>query len=121
MTLTVAELRQFSGSENIYYLPLFRNYNYTDGVRYLAQKAEAYWLIEAIFSWQYEKVIKNNYYLQNFQIWKLEVKEDSSAILSCYGDVEKPIASQNIAYTDFPLKEITLYLSNKILMLTTES
>ena len=121
MSLTIAELRQFTGSENIYYLPLFRKYNYTDGVRYLAQKAEAYWLIEAIFSWQCEKVIRNDSYLQEFQIWKLEVKEDSSAVLSCYNELEEVIVSQNIPYTDFPLKEITLYLSNKILMLTTES
>jgi len=120
MTLKQADLAQFTGSQNLYYLPLFKKFNYTDGIKYLAKEGEAYWLIEAIFSWQCEKIIENNPDLKRLQIWTLEVEEDKTATLACWRDTDDLIVSQNIDYTDFPLSSVKLFLCDKILMLPTE-
>ena len=48
--LTKADLAQFIGSEVLYKHPMF-NIRYTEGVKYVAEKAGAYWLIEAVASW----------------------------------------------------------------------
>lgn len=42
------DLLDFCGTEHHYFLPLFRNFLYTDGVKYLASKYEMYWLITDI-------------------------------------------------------------------------
>jgi hypothetical protein len=79
-TLTANDLRQFTGTELWYRHSLNRNVLYTDGVRYVADKGGAYWLIDEIALAQcYQpKVMK-----QEFQLWKLTVSEDSAALLTC--------------------------------------
>lgn len=73
MSLTQA-LQQFIGTENYYFLPQFPSFRYTDGVKYLAEKAGAYWLIEAIFSHNRR---------EHFQYWKLNLNAaDRGAILT---------------------------------------
>ena len=57
------DLEQFTGTEH-WYKHQFGGH-YTDGVRYLAQTAGAYWLIDAIFSYRRA---------ERFQVWTLEVK-----------------------------------------------
>ena len=52
-----------------------KKYNYTDGVRYLAQNAECYWLLEFIFSHQLNAKIKR----EPFQVWKIEVLKEGGA------------------------------------------
>lgn len=98
-------LAQFSGTENYFRhrfspVPLV----YTDGVKYVAENGGgngAYWLIDAIASYQLDSKIKNNRMLQECQFWHLEVK-DSSAILTCKADSGyKPAITQEIEYTDF--------------------
>ena len=44
-TLTEADLMQFIGTEN--YWRHWLGFNYTDGVKYLAEKGEAYWQLSA--------------------------------------------------------------------------
>ena len=64
-----AELKQFSGSEEFYEHLFFHGYVYTEGVQYLAEKTEAYWLVDYIFSNQWAEEFK----VQPFQVWKLTV------------------------------------------------
>ena len=44
--LTESELNQFIGTEH-YYRHLL-GFNYTDGVKFMAERGKAYWLIDAI-------------------------------------------------------------------------
>ncbi|AFY71997.1 hypothetical protein Pse7367_3772 (plasmid) [Thalassoporum mexicanum PCC 7367] len=115
-----ANLSQFCGSTTFYRHPLFRGFLYTEGVQYLAEAAEAYWLIDCILSHQINPKVKNNPDLQEFQLWQLVVSEDQTAVLTCLRDTDDPVLSQEIGYTDFCLPEISFYLCNKTLMLKSE-
>jgi len=89
------------------------SFQYTDGVKYLWESCDSYWLLTAISSYQRA---------EPFQVWELKVnKKDNTAILTMKEDSGQPnIVEQKIPYTDFPLDEITLYLIDGILLLTTE-
>jgi len=113
------ELACFSGTEQWYRHGGFWRHEIllTDGVMYLAENGgrnsgTAFWLIDAIASYQGEKILNRH----PFQVWKLIVTEAEGqsryARLVCTnGNNEKPIVEQEIEYTDFLLDEITLYAS----------
>jgi hypothetical protein len=123
-------LQHFCGSEQYYkhWLGLC----YTDGIKYLAENAQCFWLIDAIAS--HQPTAKKNPRLKEFQLWFLHVgtghefikpKAGNAAVLTCWEDTpkaeSKPVIIQQIPFTDFPLKEIKLYLKEKILLLPDEN
>ena len=111
-----SHLRQFCGTENYYRYPL-NSILFTDGIKYLADNAGAYWLIDAISSYQ-TKNLKGNY---PFQIWELKVNTNNSCVLTMIEDTNCPeIVHQEIEYTDFSLDYIKLYFIDNILLLTSE-
>ena len=62
-----SELASFTGTTQYY--PHFLGLLYTDGIHHLAEHAGAYWLIDAIASWQPEvRSIE-----KDFQLWELVV------------------------------------------------
>jgi hypothetical protein len=108
--LTLMDLQQFTGTEQYHrWSPLFKNYAITDGVKYMCDKANAYWLIDAIASY-YGDVIKDPM-LADMQFWKLKVNPDKSAVLTCERDTDDVAITQKIPYTDFPLPEIKLWVA----------
>lgn len=111
------DLSQFTGTLNYYrhWLRLV----YTDGVKYLADEGGAYWLIDAIASYQTRTFLKDPM-LQQFQHWKLTVHPNQTATLICERDTNDVVLTQEIDFTDFPLSEIRLYLVTGVLMLTSE-
>ena len=118
MTAKTLNLEQFIGSETFYrhWLGIV----YTEGVKYLAEEAGAYWLIDAIASWQTSPKIKRDPMLQRIQFWRLRVNPDNTAVLTCERDSDDIALTQKIKFTDFPLESITLYLSDRVLMLPSE-
>ena len=107
--MNASDLMQFTGS-----CTFFRHWTrrllYTEGVQFLAEQAGAYWLIDAIASYQGEGVFTRDPLLR-FQVWTLTVAEDHTARLECVADEgEPPAVTQIIGYTDFPLSEIRLYV-----------
>ena len=110
-------LQHFTGTENWYRHPLFGGFSYTDGIRYLAEQAGAYWLIDQIFGFQYDnKRVK----ALPFQVWDLIVNEDRSAWLICTDGNDGRILHEKISFTDFPLPEIRLFLTDRVLLLPSE-
>lgn len=116
--ITEADLNNFYCTEN-YFSHWAKKLCYTDGVKYLADNAGAYWLIDAIASYQSDPKITKNGMLRNMQFWKLEVvdaeKERASgmkkAILTCIEDSgRKPVITQEIEFTDFPLSEVEIWV-----------
>ncbi len=105
-------LNQFSGGGDMY-RHTFGRLVFTEGVKYMADEAGAYWLIDAIASYQGSKAL-NTDMLRDFQLWELEVTEKNgrrSAVLTCRADDGvKPAVTQNIEYTDFPLPSIKFYV-----------
>jgi len=116
--LTEADLAQFTGTST-YYQHLL-GVQYTDGVHYLAERAGAYWLIDAIASWQIDPRVHRDPMLQRIQFWKLVVNDDRSALLVCERDEGDIAVSQEIPFTDFPLKQVRLYFQNGVVLLPSE-
>lgn len=116
--LTQANLAQFSGTTR-YYQHWLRRLVFTDGVHYVAETGGAYWLIDAIASYQ-PKLLKDPI-LQQFQHWILKVDLDNQkAQLICEKDSDDVVLTQDIEFTDFPLDEIRFYLVTGVLMLPSE-
>ena len=87
----------------------------TDGVLALAEAAGCYWLLDVIGSHQNNKQLD-----KEFQVWKLEVNEESrECVVRGYNDTDL-IITQEIPYTDFPLKELKLYLIDGIILIPSE-
>ena len=110
-TITKADLKQFTGTEQ-YYRHL-KGIVYTDGVKYLAEKAGAYWLIDLVASYQPLDV--------EFQVWKLR-KNGDSYIAECTDGNDNLVRSQDIPYTDFPqdMMPFELYFQNGVIFLPSE-
>jgi hypothetical protein len=102
VAITAEELEQFSGTMDYHRHP-FGGY-YTDGVAFLAERAGAYWLVDAIFSWLHKTKC------EEFQVWLLERGKGDSAMLVGEDGNGKVIGRQRIGYTDFPLASVKLYL-----------
>lgn len=114
--LTQSDLDQFIGTEQ-YWKHWMPGLVFTDGVKYLAETAGAFWLIDIVASYRRK---------EPFQIWTLKVNKDHAedepmAVVTMQEDTYQPeLVRQEIPYTDFPLDEIKLYLIDGILLLTTE-
>lgn len=107
--LTESDLNRFSGSDNWYH-HWTKRLVFTDGVKYLADKGEAHWLIDAIASYQVDPRITQNYNLRAIQFWKLEVN-DGKGVLTCVEDTGmKPAITQKIPFTDFPLSKVDIWV-----------
>ena len=111
--LTTNELSQFSGTEHWY--KHLSGYLFTDGVLYVAMEGGAFWLVDKILLTTRAKVN-----LQEFGVWKLEVNEDKSAILTCEDGNYNELYREKIEWTDFPLNKIDLWFENGVLILPGE-
>jgi len=115
--LTAADLLQFTGSEQWYRHGIVRDVLFTDGAKYVADQAEAYWLLDEIaLAQRYEKRVAD----EEFQHWKLTVNADHTATLTCDDGNDNIVYSKEIEYTDFPLDEIRLYYAGKTILLPSE-
>jgi len=107
-----SELDQFIGTEQ-YWKHWTGVGVYTDGVKYLAEKAGAFWLLDVIFSYQKRK--------EPFQLWILRVNEDKSAVVTMQEDCNtKVLIKQEFNFTTFPFKEIRLFYIDGVLLLPSE-
>lgn len=112
----LAELAHFTGDCERYRHSLNRSLIYTPGVRHLAEKAGAYWLIDAIASHvgaaAFRQEAQRDPRVQELHFWRLEVAEDNSAVLSARADSgERPFLLQRVPFTDFPIDQIDLWVA----------
>ena len=111
------ELRQFTGSEQFYRYGLKGDMLLTEGAKYLADCAGAYWLMDEItLAQRFSKSVAE----QEFQLWRLVVGEDGKGALSCDDGNGHIVYTKTIRFTDFPACGIRLYVSNRVIMLPTE-
>jgi len=109
------QLPHFTGTEQHWHHPYFSGYYYTDGIRFIAQKAEAYWLLVHILSNQKIPDLKG----QEFQVWRMKVA-DSSAVITVEDGDKNILKKFDIPFTDFPLNELTLWVEGNVLLLPSE-
>ncbi len=111
-----AELRQFTGSTEFY-----RHFShaivYTEGVKFLAEHARVYWLIDLIASWQ-RRALKD-VALREFQLWELRITS-GKAVVVCLRDSEDEAFRQKLEFADSALDYVRLYLQDGVLMLPSE-
>lgn len=110
-----AELRQFTGDLQRYQHPLNQRVIYTPGVKFLAERAGAYWLVDAIASWigshLFNEALRQDERLQWLHFWNLSVDHQTGrAVLTAVADEGEPaFITQKIPLTDFPLAEISIW------------
>ena len=116
-TLTKADLDNFTGSEHWYRHALNPKVLFTDGAKYVADTAGAYWLLDEIALIQpYDKRVA----AEEFQVWTLEVRPDHTATLTCGDGNDNVVYTKQLTFTDFPLESITLYFENNVIYLPSE-
>lgn len=115
-------LAHYTGAEDYFRHGLNPRLIYTDGVKYLAEKAGAYWLIDVVASVQHTGVRLARH---PFQSWSLTVDTDKAGLVICTNGNDKKLYVQQIGYTDFPLGKVKLYCCEEddgqhVLMLSSE-
>jgi len=108
-------LTQFTGTSQWYRHGLVPGVTYTDGVRYVAETAGAYWLLDKIATAQLAEPHRS----EAFQVWTLEVRERRASLICTDGD-DTQISIEEITFTDFPEPGLTLWFTDNVLLLPSE-
>ena len=113
-------LKEFRGTEH-YHQHLFPGKSpilLTDGCDFVRNECKAWWLFDAILSYQIDQRLK----AVPFQIWELkQQRSDLSWLLTCREDVgKKLLISQRIEFSDFPLEGIKIWLIDGVALLPSE-
>lgn len=117
MTVTkLADLHRFTGSEQWFRHPLNRKILFTEGAKYVADQAGAYWLLDEIALTQLAEARVRN---EAFQVWKLDVAGDR-ATLTCGDGNGRQVYTKEIEFTDFPAPGITLWFTGHTILLPGE-
>ena len=114
------ELGNFSGTEN-YYKSSFGSLSLTDGMQYLREALNCYWLIDIVESVQHLPKIKEN---SDFILWRIIVNKDKSFLVEAFRDMpynaDNLLYSQKAEYTDFKLEGYEFYQCKDVLLLKGE-
>lgn len=89
---------------------IMRSLVMSDGVKFLCENAECYWLMDVIASHiMTNKRVRD----EGFQTWKLVVNDSKGRVTMTRGEGQA-IVTQDIEFSDFPLPEITLFVADGI-------
>ncbi len=113
------ELSEFTGTEDWFFNPLYRNMKYTDGIKYFAEKAGAYWFLDIIGTEYHPKTTGDNPEWGYFLVIKMEVKDNKAQITVTDGN-ETTFKTRIIPYTDCPEGVWKFYLTDNVLLLPSE-
>jgi len=116
------DLSQFTGTENYYRTNhLFaKDMVHTDGVQYFADNAGngAYWFLDIVAT-EYFPLLKKEPFISITLIVGSNQDDNNAMIVVEDGDCEL-LAKKIIEYTDCPVGEYKFFLTNNVLMLTSE-
>ena len=106
-----ANLEQFYGTEHYFTIPLVK-YKYTDGVKYFAEEAGAYWLLQEINN----MTAKINEYFFNIRV----ISKNNKADIIIDDGNGKVLDKKHIGFTDLPEGEWRFFLTDNVLMIPSE-
>lgn len=108
-------LQQFCGSETLY--RLYPQVNITEGVKFLCEEAQCYWIIDIIWSCKMLQAVRR----EPFQVYRLtvDVAKQTGEIVCTDGN-ESELFRQVLPFTDFPLAYLTLYYTDDVVLLPSE-
>ena len=115
--LTPDELAQFTGTDQRYRHAINRNVLFTDGAKYVADKAAAYWLLDEIALIQ---PCNKRVSAEGFQVWRLKVNADCTGQLVCEDGNNNIVYTKALPCTDFPGEGITLWFTDSTILLPGE-
>jgi len=116
-TLSKADLAQFTGSEQWYRHGINPKVLFTDGAKFVAEQAGAYWLLDEIAIIQpHDKRVA----AEEFQVWTLTVTAQNGGTLTCDDGNGNVIYTKQIEYTDFPPEGVIFYFTNNTILLPSE-
>ncbi|QDS92483.1 hypothetical protein FF011L_12260 [Roseimaritima multifibrata] len=112
--LTYSQLQHFTGDLERYRHSFNRRVIYTLGVQHVAERGEAYWLIDAIASWigskSFRQAALKDSRIEEMHFWTLQRTEGTAATLFAKADSpDAPFITQEIEFTDFPLPKIDIW------------
>jgi hypothetical protein len=111
------DLRYFTGTQNYYVHEIgVLKILLTDGCKYVAEEAQAYWLFDIILSYQMHANIRN----EAFQHWELKKQLHGEWLITCDDGNGNILAKKKISYSDFPLQLVDFYLVDGVCMLKSE-
>jgi len=111
------ELAGFTGTTQYYKCSFLSKLAVTDGIQFLRNRANCYWLFDIVASYQ-KQLAK---YDARFQVWKVIVNDDNSAVVTCREDSDQPeIVRKEIGYTDFLLDELEFWCIDGVILLKNE-
>ena len=96
-------LSQFHGTEHYH---AYYNLYLTDGIKYLAEQAQCYWLIDVIWS---HTLCKKWLGTEDFITCTLTATNSKGRVIFDDGN-DNILAKQEIPYTDFPLDKIKIFI-----------
>ena len=106
----------FIGSEKFHRYGMATEFIYTEGVKAVVEKCEAYWFLDLIISHQmFESVSK-----EPFQVWTLKRLLEFQFIALATDGNDNWVSSQKIPFSDFPYDSVTIWLVDKCLLLPSE-
>lgn len=106
----LAQLRQFTGSECFFKHWCNSNIVYTEGIKYLAEKAKCWWLIDEIALVLFPRLLLGH--KDSFYSIELIAHADGSAFIKVGDGNNKIYLKHRINWTDFPVlgNPLQLYL-----------
>ena len=110
-SLSEAKLAQYTGTEQWHRHSLLRSILYTDGVKYVAETAGAYWPMDDIAFSQTDPLIR----AEEFQVWNLGVRPDSIGTLTCEDGNGRVVTRRDYSFTSFPEPGIDLWFEGGII------
>jgi hypothetical protein len=114
------ELSQFTGTETYHKASFFGDLVLTDGMNYLRNKLNCFWLIDIVASVQHLKDIQEE---KNFIVWLIKIKKDKSFIVTAWNDTpykSRKLYEQEGKYTDFLFDRFEFYQESEVLLLKSE-
>uniref|UniRef100_A0A6M3IW27 DUF6876 domain-containing protein n=1 Tax=viral metagenome TaxID=1070528 RepID=A0A6M3IW27_9ZZZZ len=111
--ITATDLQQFTGTEHYY--KYIGGLKLTDGVKYLAETAQCYWLLDIIASYAAGLHKK-----EEFLVCNLYKNADNSALFTINDGNDNILIKQEIPYTDFPMDTVKLYCISFVVLLPSE-
>ena len=116
-----SDLDFFHGSETIYKIPLLGTF-YTEGIKYLAETAECFWLVTDVSVIAKSLMDRSPFITIDIQTISGEEKESIGygAIIRYSDGNDHILETQKYHLTDFPLERLHLYFVNSTLLLPGE-
>ncbi|CCG43236.1 DUF6876 family protein [Magnetospirillum molischianum] len=98
------ELAQFNGAERFYRHPMNQQILFTDGVKFFAERAGAFWLLD-ILATELNEIRK----VEEFIVVRLNVTGSKAVLISDDGN-DNVLHTKNISLTDAPEGEWKFYM-----------